>query len=266
MAVNNENKPQQTETQPVESKFDALKNYMKKRNPDRQYATDDDYYDGIMSDFDQEGKELQEYRDNGKKLSDLFASDPRSAVFLTSWKDGQSPLLSLLEIFGQDEIREYLDDPANLEKIKEANQKYLDRLSEQAGIKKETEANVKATLKTMDAFQQKYNLSDEEMDQLFQQLDDIASDAIKGKVDEQTFEMLYKAQNHDADVATASHEGEVRGKNARIEDKLRRERRPGMPADLGGRKGEAGAARSATAQRLANIVNNDGNNIWNVGK
>lgn len=264
MADISENTPQQTGTQLPISKLDALKAYMKKRNPDKEYASDDDYYDDVVSDFDKEGKELNEYRENGKKLSDLFASDPRSATFLTSWKDGQSPLLALLEIFGQDEIRAYLDDPSKLEEIKAANQKYLDRLSEQAGMEKETEANVKATLKTMDDFQAKYSLSDDEMDNIFQQLDDIASNAIKGKVDEATFEMIYKAQNHDADVAAASHEGEVRGKNTKIEEKLRKEKQPGMPADLGGRK--AGAAKlSDSAQNLAKIRANSGEDIWDRG-
>lgn len=266
MATLNENVAQHPESQPVKSKFDTLKEYMRKRNPGREYATDDDYYDGIVSDFDQEGKELDEYRKNGKKLSDLFASDPRSAAFLMSWRDGQSPLLSLLEVFGQDEIRAYLDDPSNLEKIKEANQKYLDRLSEEAGLKKETEANVKATLATLDAFQEKHGLTDEEMDGLFQDLDDIASDAIKGKVEEPTLEMLYKARTHDADVAAASREGEVRGKNSKIDEKLRKGRRPGMPADLGGKKPVADRGKSYTAERLAALSRNSGDGIWNVGK
>lgn len=257
MAFLKENTAQQVDKEPVKSKFDTLKDYMRKRNPGREYASDDDYYDGIMSDFDEEGKELQEYRDNGKKLSDLFATDPRGATFLTSWKDGQSPLLALLEVFGQDEIRAYLDDPSNLKKIQEANQKYLDRLSEQASLKKETEGNVKATLKTMDTFQEKYGLSDDEMDGIFQQLDDIASNAIKGKVDEATFEMIYKARNHDADVAAASREGEVRGKNSRIEEKLRKEKRPGMPADLGGRKATRDSGPDSTAAWLEGIVRNN---------
>lgn len=266
MAVLNENTTQDAVTQPEKSKLDALKEYMRKRNPDREYASDDDYYDGIVSDFDQEGKELEEYRENGKKLSALFESDPRSAAFLMSWKDGQSPLLSLLEVFGQDEIRAYLDDPSNLEKIKEANQKYLDRLSEQAGLKKETEANVEATLKTLEAFQGKHGLTDGEMDSLFQDLDEIASNAIKGKVEEPTLEMLYKARNHDADVEAASREGEVRGKNARIDEKLRKGKRPGMPADLGGKKSVADRGKSYTAERLAALSRNSGDDIWNVGK
>ena len=50
----------------------------------------------------------------------------------------------------------------------------------------------------------------------------IAQDAMLGKFSPETIAMAIKAQNYDNDVARANAEGEVRGKNTRIQEKLRK--------------------------------------------
>ena len=47
--------------------------------------------------------------------------------------------------------------------------------------------------------------------------------------------MARKALNHDIDVETADREGEVRGKNAKIEEKLRKNRKNDGTANLSGK-------------------------------
>ena len=52
---------------------------------------------------------------------------------------------------------------------------------------------------------------------------------------------VMKAIKHDADVETAGYEGEVRGKNGKIEEKLRKEKAgDGLP-QMGGKNGGSGA-------------------------
>ena len=51
----------------------------------------------------------------------------------------------------------------------------------------------------------------------------------------ETFDMAAKALNYAVDVAEADRVGEIRGRNTKIEDKLRKEAVPGgVPPTLGG--------------------------------
>lgn len=74
---------------------------------------------------------------------------------------------------------------------------------------------------------------------------------------------MQKAGNYDADVASARRDGEVKGRNANIEEKMRKSKNEtdGMPS-LGG---QSGTARGREIKRGTADGSNIGSGIWSAG-
>lgn len=70
--------------------------------------------------------------------------------------------------------------------------------------------------------QQEEGLPDEDIDSAMDFLVGIVRDGIMGKFTRESIEMAIKAIRHDSDVEAAGHEGEVKGRNSKIEEKLRK--------------------------------------------
>ena len=65
-------------------------------------------------------------------------------------------------------------------------------------------------------------VSDEDKDKAFEAYANMLDDAIRNKVSKETWLMFIKGINHDKDVAEAADEGEVRGRNTKIVEKLKK--------------------------------------------
>ena len=204
----------------VKTKRDMALERLKSRYPDREYADDDALFGQINDDYDNYDKQLSGYKEREGQLADMFASDPRSARFLTDWRKGGDPVIMLVKQFGTD-IKDALEDPEKLDAIAEANKEYVERVAKEKELDEAYKANVQQSLADMTAYQEEKALADEDIDNAFMYLKDIANNVIMGKFTREMLEMAGKALNHDADVAVAAEDGEVKGRNAKIEEKMR---------------------------------------------
>ena len=193
-----------------------------KKYPDKDFSDDESLFGQISDDYDASDEELNGYKEREGKFADLLTSDPRSASFLVDWKEGKNPLIALIERFGEEDFRDALDDPALREQLSEANQKFVERVAKEKELEEEYNANLTETLAYLDKLQEEDGLSDEEIAETVQFLANIVKDGIVGKFTPESIEMARKALHHDENVAVASEEGEVRGRNAKIEEKLRK--------------------------------------------
>lgn len=220
----------------VKTKRDRVMERMKGKYPDREFADDESVFGQISDDYDEYDKELSGYREREKQFSDMFSSDPRSVSFLTRWKDGEDPAVGLVRLFG-DDIREAIDDPDKQEEMAAANKEYLERVTKEKELEELYQKNVSESLETISALQSEMGLSDDEVDAAMALLITIVKDGVVGKFTNESIKMAMKAINHDADVAAADHEAEVRGKNARVTEELRKPKQgDGMP-QMGGKNG-----------------------------
>lgn len=226
----------------VKSRRDQHLDRMRKKYPDKKFEDDEEIFGAISDDYDQYDQELDGYKSREKTLSDMFAADPRSAQFLTDMHQGQDPVLGLVRNFGV-EIKDVLDDPEMQEKIAEANKDYVERVAKEKGLAEEYERNMEATLETLRTFQNERGLSDEQIDAVVDHILTIVRDGVVGKFAPETIEMAFKALNYDADVATASEEGEVAGRNAKIKEQLRKSNKGDGTIALAGKNGEPANAR-----------------------
>jgi hypothetical protein len=93
----------------------------------------------------------------------------------------------------------------------------------------------------------------------------ISSDGVLGKFSPESIKMALKAMNHDADVAQAAHEGEVKGRNIKIEEKLRTKKKGDGTAPLDGKNSNMGAKPTMPSMGAIDRFA-AGESIWDRGK
>lgn len=231
------NKLEQTEGQvipPPPRRIDQRRAKMREKYPDIDMDDDDTFFDKLAEDYDSDEEELITHREQAQKMSDMFTADPRSASVLQDLAGGEDIVVSLVKRFGEDTIREALDNPDNLDKLAEANRERLERLSSESKYEEEYKRNIEASDNFIGEVQTELGLTDEQVDEVITFIHQIVSDGIRGIFKRETIEMALKALNYDQAIATAQHEGEVAGRNAKISEKLRKTQKgDGLP-QLGG--------------------------------
>lgn len=209
------------ETKQVKSKRDLLKERLHSKYPEKEFSDDEEFYGQISDDFDDSDKKLNDYKEREKTFSDMFTSDPRSASFITDWRNGEDPVIGLIRRFGP-EIKDAIDDPNMQEQIAAANKEYIERLEQSKKLDEEYKQNISETLSYLDKMSEEGQLDDDKIDDAMALLLKIVHEGVAGKFTPETIDMAVKAINHDADVEDADRAGEVRGRNAKINEKLKK--------------------------------------------
>lgn len=226
----------QQETGNKKSKRDTLRERLSKKYPDKNFDDDEDFAGQVSDDYDDYEKRLADYQKNEQSIGDMFATDPRATSFLMEWKDGSDPIVALVRALGKDAV-EAANDPERQEEIAKANKEYIERVNKSKELDKEYESNLQDSLQTISDIQQQNGWSDEQVDGAFQQLFKIVDDAIMGRFSPETLQLMMNAQNYDQDIAAAQQEGEVKGRNAKIEEKLRKAKSGDGTPQLNGKNG-----------------------------
>jgi hypothetical protein len=224
------------------SKRDAVLKRLKDKYPERSLEADDDIYGAVADDYDEYDSKLKDYENDSRALSDMLAKSPKSASFLTDMAQGVDPVIGLVRNYGM-EIRDILDDPAKQEELAEANKEYVERVTRSNQLEEEYNMNLQKSLEELRVMQENEGLSDEQVDQAITYLIGIFQNLLVGKFTPDSIHMALNALNYDKAVATASQEGEIRGRNAKIEEKYRR---PDMSDGLPMMGGQNAPAPSAT--------------------
>ncbi len=222
------------EPQEVKSKRDLVGERLKTKYPDREYADDEALFGQINDDYDEYENTLKEKTDAENKLTNMFSEYPHSARFISDMANGTNPWVAMVEQLGMDGITDIFENPKYKEELAKAQEEHVKRLTKANDLEKEYNTNLSASLEMLQAAQEELGLSDEQVDQAVDLLMAIANDAIVGKFSRESFDMALKALNHDTDMAAAREEGAVEGRNAKIEEKLRKPKSSDGVPMLGG--------------------------------
>ncbi len=231
------------ENEEVKSKRDLTLERLRGKYPEDTFDDDEQVFARINDDYDNYDKELAGYKEREGAFSDMFTSDPRTARLMMDWKNGDDPAVALLRMYG-DDIKEAIDDPEKQEAIAEANKEYMERVAKEKQYEDEYSANLAKSLTEMEAVQQELGLTDDQVDETMSSIIAVAKDAMMGKFLPETIKMFVKAKNYDDDVARAEAEGEVRGKNTRVKEELRKPAQGDGTPQLAGKNGNKAAARA----------------------
>ena len=142
--------PKNTE---VKSNRDRYMERLKTKYPDKEFADDEALFGQTNDDYDSYDNELSGYREREKALSDLFASNPRSAAFLTDWRKGEDPIIGMVRKFG-DDFKAALEDPEKQEALAAANKEFAERIAQEKEYEGEYQKNLNETLTTLETMQQ----------------------------------------------------------------------------------------------------------------
>ena len=225
---------QNAEDKEVKTGRQLVQDRLMSKYPDRTYEDDEALLHQVNDDYDAYDTEIADYKQREKALSDLFTADPRSAVFLTNWREGEDPDIAFIKRYGV-EIKEIIDDPEKQAEVAAANKEFVERVAKEKELEDIYKDNLAKSMEMLDMMQEEEGLTDEEVDATMEFVINIVQDGVLGKFSPETFKMARKAMTHDADVATAAHEGEVRGRNEKIEETLRKNRQGDGTAVLGGK-------------------------------
>ncbi len=238
------------ENDAVKSRRDQHLERLRKKYPDKQFEDDEEIYGQISDDYDNYEKDLANYREQEKTLSDMFSASPQSAQFLADMHNGVDPVVGLVQRFGM-QIRDVLDNPEMLDKLAEANKEYVERVAKSKALDEEYAKNMATSLETLKQFQQERGMTDEQVDEVAAAIIGVVRDGVKGKFAHETLELFVKAINHDNDVAAAGEEGRVAGRNDKIVEGLRKREQGDGTAPLSGKNGTS-ARRKQNIFELAN--------------
>lgn len=250
------------ENQLVKSNRDRYKERLMAKYPDKTYEDDEALFGQINDDYDDYDNQLNTYKDREKTLSDFFASNPRGAAFFTDWRNGEDPIVNLIRKFG-DDFKAALEDPDKLEEIAEANKDYAERIAKEKEYEDIYQKNISETLDVLNKVQQEDKLTDDDIDNAMTFLIGIVRDGLMGKFSAESVRMALKAINYETDVKEAGYEGEVKGRNEKIEEKLRKRNSTDGTANLAGKNG---GTRQQAMPDFGAIDNNYGTkDIWERG-
>ena len=205
------------EEHPLSSRDNVLA-LLQSRHPDTDYSDEEAVWRDIYADEVDMQARIDRNAEIDRTLTERFDADPNFASFFLDALRGKSPVVALIERYGED-IRTYLDDPEMTSKLAEMNTEYLARVKQESDLEAKYNENLEVSLRVADEVQQAGGYTDEQMDVAFKAILDDAARAIMGEITAEMLDMKLKGMNYDVDVAEAEHLGEVRGKNTIIEAK-----------------------------------------------
>lgn len=211
---------EQVENQPKNNRERLMERFAN-RYPDRSFEDDEVLMGQINDDYDRYDNELSGYQEREGAFSNMFLQDPRSARMMMEWKNGGDPAIALVRIYG-DDILDAINDPEKQEEIKQANKEFAERVAKEQEYEQQYDENLQQSLEMLNNLKQERGYTDEQIDGAMGLIMQLCKDAMLGKFTPDTVEMAMKAMNYDADMADAQMQGEVRGKNAKIQEQLRR--------------------------------------------
>lgn len=256
MAENTTKKPEQAAQESKTPNRDKFNARMKARYPDREFADDEELFGQIDSDY--EGAEKNEQTIGA--LNDMLMNDPKAATFIDKWHENGDPLVALIEEYGEEMVRG-LNDPEKKEAIAAANQKYLAKIARDKELDEVISNNMQEAQAFVDG--KKAELGEETVTKVLDLIKQAGLEFITGKITPAVFGMALAAVNHDSDVAQASAEGEVRGRNANISAKVRRGKAGDGVPNVGG----GSQMRAQAPKRDLGVLDryNQSTSIWDRG-
>lgn len=222
------------ETEEVKSKRDQFGARLKAKYPEREWADDEALFGQINDDYDEYENTLKEKNESEDRLANMFTQYPQAARFVTDMANGTNPWVAMVEELGMDGITDIFENPEYKEELAKAQEEHVKRLTKAQDLEKEYAANITASLEMLKQVQEEKGLSDEQVDQAVDLLMGVSNDAIVGKFSRESLDMALKALNFDAEVEKAREEGTIAGRNAKIEEKLKKSKSSDGVPMLGG--------------------------------
>lgn len=214
-----------------------------------EFGSDEEY----GAEFDRIHGEYGKMMDGGRKLAEAMKNDPRVGEFINAMTKGEPFEVALIKAGVTSDMLEVAEGEENFDKYKTAMDERNKKRQEREAREAEFNTNIAESAKVLEAFSEK-NMKDnsEKADRFVEYVAGINQALNSAKWDEPTLVALYKGFEYDdkmdekeTEKAEAVKMAEVKGKNAKIEEKKKSEKKTtdGMPG------GGAGAVVKKPVER-----------------
>lgn len=251
----------QTDKQISMSARDKAYERLRGKHSELDFDDEEQLWGAINSDYSSYEESASRAEEVDRSMAERFENDPHFAQFFLDAIAGKSPVVALIERYG-DDFRNYLDDPDKIEELAEANKTYLSRISKEKELEEQYNSNIEASLQIADELQRQGEYTDEQIDEAFTIILDNAQSAILGAVSKEMLEQTLKGLSYDQDVAEAEQLGEVKAKNTKHKERLKKASElDELPPIIDGRDSGAQEKKSnPTLDALDNMTNKP--DIW----
>ena len=254
-----------TENQEVKSKRDLLSERISGKYPDKDFSDEEVLFGQISDDYDDYDNKIKGYQEREKQILDMFNADERSAIFLKDMKQGKSPWTAFIRRFGKDGLEELVNNEEKLDEFEEAEKEFLANAAKSKEMNEQREKNIIATQAMLDEWEKKHGMEYGDADAILAVVSAIADDLFMGVVKEETLDMLQRAMNYEKDIENAAAEAEIRGKNAKIDEKLRTRKASDGTVALDGKTGNNLAPKPRNLGALGRFGGEGNTTIWERG-
>ncbi len=190
---------------------------LKAKYPDMAAQTDDDY--NIMSEkyFDDTEAEMTRYKDSEKAVSELIESDPDLKAVLSDMLVNGMPFRVAIAKHIDPEDLSYNEGDDNYDNWQKAKNERLEKAAKYAEMQKEIANNEIETSKVFEEFCNEKEIPTEEREAFLQIINDNLIGLLYKKIDRKFLELCYKGSTYDKAMEQAREEGEINGRNQRIQ-------------------------------------------------
>lgn len=220
---------------------DRLMERYAKSHPDRKFegeTADNDLFDLTADEFDRYDEDKKSYTEKSERLNKLFNDFPESSeIFKAMVLNKEHPFDYIIDHYG-DRLAEALESEEGKASLKKHREDKAKRDAENEEANKQFDANIAESLKALETWGKKRNLDINAQAEHFLAIRQALNDFADGKISEETYDLFWNGAHYNNDVAQAREEGEVNGRNAKIEaERLQSKARKASAPTLGGRGG-----------------------------
>ena len=209
---------QEQEPQPRPNR-DAYRESFAEDYPDIDFEDKEARYGAMVNDR----KNYKEMRKAGRELSDVFERNSWMASMFMDLKD--NPDLDPITWMADNgiDINEAMQDEEYRQKIAKKIKKYQEDQLKGKEEDAQREENLMASKEALDGVAEKYGMDTDATNDMWRNFfENIIDPALRGEVSADTWELVRKANNYDADVANAREEGGIQARNEKIQNKLKK--------------------------------------------
>lgn len=165
-------------------------------------------------------EELRKYKEANMKanerLLELFDEYPEIPAIIRDLDKGADFRVALARHIDLDELKP-VDGEPNMDEWKKAREERQNKRKEKETFSQRMEENINFSRAEIEAFKKENNLDEQQAQGFFDTVNQLLDQIFDGKVDRKFLSMLHKAQNADKLAAEARKQGEIKGKNEKIE-------------------------------------------------
>ncbi len=204
---------------PAKSKRDSYLEGFRKKHPDWQDDDEEGFYGALADDDAAMNEQMNGYKSREEELSTALSGSPLNAALFLDAVNGEPIPLSILKRY-PNEVKEWMDDPENADAVQEVFQNLADLMAKNKEFDAEADKNLEETQSLIDQMIADGELaSDDEANSVVELLGKIAVGMTMNHLEKDWIIAARNALNHDSDVDAARTEGEINGRNAKIEAK-----------------------------------------------